>query len=172
MFADRQSYSAENCSVKRALDVVGEKWTLLVLREAFYGARRFEEFQARVGCARNLLTERLNTLTEAEVLRRVPYKEPGQRERHEYRLTDKGLDLLPAIIALMQWTDRWQADPNGPPVEITHRECGHPVELILRCEHDHTPLTARDTEPRPGPGARRAVDLGRQARVVAAGGCG
>jgi DNA-binding HxlR family transcriptional regulator len=156
VFADRDRYSAENCSVKRALDIVGEKWTLLVLREAFYGARRFEEFQARLGCARNLLAERLNTLVTAEVLQRIPYKEPGQRGRHEYRLTEKGLDLLPAIIALMQWTDRWQADPNGPPVEITHRECGHPVELILRCEHDNTPLSARDTEPRPGPGARPA----------------
>jgi DNA-binding HxlR family transcriptional regulator len=156
VFDDRQRYSAENCSVKRALDVVGEKWTLLVLREAFYGARRFEEFQARVGCARNLLTERLNTLTRAGVMQRVPYREPGQRERHEYRLTEKGLDLLPAIVALMQWGDRWEAEPDGPPVEITHRECGHHVELALRCAHDHTPITARDTQPRPGPGARPA----------------
>jgi DNA-binding HxlR family transcriptional regulator len=156
VFDDRPRYSAENCSVKRALDVVGEKWTLLVLREAFYGARRFEEFQARVGCARNLLTERLNTLTRAGVMQRVPYREPGQRERHEYRLTEKGLDLLPAIIALMQWGDRWEAEPDGPPVEIIHRECGHHVELALRCAHDHTPITARDTQPRPGPGARPA----------------
>jgi DNA-binding HxlR family transcriptional regulator len=157
VFAARDSYSAENCSVKRALDVVGEKWTLLVLREAFYGARRFEEFQAYVGCARNLLSERLNTLVEAGVMRRVPYREPGQRERHEYCLTDKGLDLLPAVIALMQWGDRWKADPAGPPVEITHRECGNVVELALRCSHDHVALTARDVRPRPGPGARPAV---------------
>ncbi|MGO8768692.1 MAG: winged helix-turn-helix transcriptional regulator [Mycobacterium sp.] len=156
MFDERQRYSADNCSVKRTLDIVGEKWTLLVLREAFYGARRFEEFLTRVGCARNLLAERLNTLTGAGVMRRVPYQEPGQRERYEYRLTDKGLDLLPAIIALMQWGDRWQADADGPPVEITHRDCGHPAELILRCAHDHTPLTARDTQPRPGPGAQPA----------------
>jgi DNA-binding HxlR family transcriptional regulator len=154
MFADRDRYSAENCSVKRALDIVGEKWTLLVLREAFYGARRFEEFQTRIGCARNLLTERLNTLVAAGVLRRVPYRLAGQRQRHEYRLTEKGLDLLPAIVALMQWGDRWEADPDGAPVEITHRDCGHPVELILRCAHDHAALAARDTEPRPGPGAR------------------
>jgi DNA-binding HxlR family transcriptional regulator len=156
VFDDRQQYSAENCSVKRALDVVGEKWTLLVLREAFYGARRFEQFQARVGCARNILTERLNSLTEAGVMQRVPYREPGQRERHEYRLTEKGLDLLPAVIALMRWGDRWEADPAGAPVEITHRDCGNPVELVLRCAHDDTRLTARDTLPRPGPGARLA----------------
>jgi DNA-binding HxlR family transcriptional regulator len=156
MFEDRSSYSAENCSVKRALDVVGEKWTLLVLREAFYGARRFEEFQAVVGCARNLLTERLNTLVESGVMRRVPYHEPGQRKRHEYRLTEKGLDLLPAVVALMHWGDRWEPDPAGPPVEITHRDCGQPVELVLQCSHDHTTLGARDTLPRPGPGARPA----------------
>jgi DNA-binding HxlR family transcriptional regulator len=154
VFADRNRYSAENCSVKRALDVVGEKWTLLVLREAFYGARRFEEFQAHVGCARNLLTERLNTLVAAGVLKRVPYREPGQRERHEYRLTEEGLDLLPAVVALMQWGDRWETDPEGPPVVIAHRDCGHPVELVLRCTHDHEHVSARDTEPKPGPGAR------------------
>ncbi len=156
---DRQGYSAENCSVKRALDIVGEKWTLLVLREAFYGARRFEQFQAHVGCARNVLSERLNTLVDGGVLRRVPYREPGHRERHEYRLTDKGLDLLPAIVALMQWGDRWEADPEGPPVEIVHGDCGRPVELVLQCSnesHHGVPLTARDTQPRPGPGARSA----------------
>lgn len=156
MFEDRSSYSAENCSVKRALDVVGEKWTLLVLREAFYGARRFEQFHASVGCARNLLTERLNTLVESGVMRRVPYREPGQRERHEYRLTEKGLELLTAVVALMQWGDHWEADPAGPPVEITHRGCGHPVELVLQCSHDQAALSARDTHPRPGPGARPA----------------
>lgn len=154
---DRQKYSSENCSVKRALDIVGEKWTLLVLREAFYGARRFEQFQAHVGCARNILTERLNTLTEAGVMERVPYREPGQRERHEYRLTEKGRDLLPAVVALMQWGDRWEADPDGPPVEIAHRECGHPVELVLRCPHDDASVSARDLLPKPGPGARPAV---------------
>lgn len=154
MFVDRDGYSADNCSVKRALDIVGEKWTLLVLREAFYGARRFEEFLSRVGCARNLLSERLATLVEAGVMRRLPYREPGQRERHEYRLTEKGLDLLPAVLALMAWGDRWAADPDGPAVQVIHRDCGHPVELVLRCSHDRAPLTARDTRPRPGPGAR------------------
>jgi DNA-binding HxlR family transcriptional regulator len=163
VFEARDSYSAENCSVKRALDVVGEKWTLLVLREAFYGARRFEQFQAHVGCARNLLSERLNTLVEAGVMQRVPYREPGQRERHEYRLTDKGRDLVPAVIALMQWGDRWEADPEGPAVEIVHRDCGRPAELVLRCRHDDVPLGARDVQPRPGPGARAVQSARRHA---------
>lgn len=157
MPAERDLISTENCSVKRALDVVGEKWTLLVLREAFYGARRFEMFQARVGCSRQILTDRLSTLVAAGALRRVPYQDPGQRERYEYRLTEKGRDLLPAVIALMQWGDKWEAVAAGPPVEVVHRDCGHPVELTLRCSHDLAPLTAHDTEPRPGPGALPAA---------------
>lgn len=152
----RDDYVADNCSIKRALEVVGEKWTLLVMREAFYGARRFDQFQARIGCARNILSERLATLTEAGLLARVPYREPGQRERHEYRLTDKGLDLITAVIALMQWGDRWQADADGPPVQVLHRDCGHRVEAIVRCPHDNTVLTARDLQPVPGPGAHLA----------------
>ena len=153
MFDDRDLYSADNCSVQRTLDVVGEKWTLLVLREAFYGARRFEQFLDRIGCARNLLTDRLTTLTAAGVMKRVPYREPGQRERHEYRLTDKGRDLITSVIALMQWGDRWEADPEGPAVEVVHRECGRPVEAVLRCARDGASLSARDVVPRPGPGA-------------------
>jgi DNA-binding HxlR family transcriptional regulator len=153
MLADRDRYTAENCSVKRTLDVVGEKWTLLVLREAFYGARRFEQFHANIGCARNLLSERLATLVAAGLMQRVAYREPGQRERHEYRLTEKGLDLFTALVALMQWGDRWEADPDGPPVEIQHRDCGQRVEAVLRCTHDHI-VTARDSEPVAGPGAR------------------
>lgn len=125
-----------------------------MLREAFYGARRFEQFQRRVGCARNLLSDRLGTLVEAGLMVREPYREPNQRERHEYRLTEKGLDLLPALIALMQWGDRWEADPGGPPVEIVHRGCGHPVEAVLRCSGGHETLSARDLRAKPGPGAR------------------
>lgn len=151
---DRSRYDAANCSVKLALDVVGEKWTLLVLREAFYGARRFEQFHERVGCARNVLSARLATLVDEGLLARVPYREPGRRERHEYRLTDKGRELFPAVIALMQWGDRWAAGAHGPAVEVRHRGCGEPVEAILRCAAGHGPLGARDTEPIPGPGAR------------------
>src|ERR1700752_433875 len=151
MLADRDRYSSENCSVKRALDVVGEKWTLLVMREAFYGARRFEQFHAQIGCARILLSERLTTLVASGLMQRVAYREPGQRERHEYRLTEKGLALLTAVVALMQWGDRWEADSDGPPVEVRHRDCGQRVEAVLRCAKDHTPVTSRDTEPFPGP---------------------
>jgi DNA-binding HxlR family transcriptional regulator len=154
---DRSLFSADNCSIKGTLDVVGEKWTLLVLREAFYGARRFEQFHERVGCARNLLSERLSTLVEHEILRREPYREPGQRARHEYRLTDKGLELFTVLVALMQWGDRWTAPPGGPAVVLEHRGCHEPLEAIVRCGAGHETLGARDSLPMPGPGARRAA---------------
>lgn len=161
MLDDRDRYSAHNCSVKRTLDVVGEKWTLLVMREAFYGAQRFDQFHARIGCARNILSERLTALTDGELLQKVPYREPGQRERHEYVLTEKGLELITAVIALMQWGDRWESDPEGPPVQVLHRTCGHPVEAILRCPYDDDIVTARDLQPVPGPGAQLVHESNR-----------
>jgi DNA-binding HxlR family transcriptional regulator len=154
METDRRRYSAENCTIARTLEIVGEKWTLLVLREAFYGLRRFADFEATIGCARNILSDRLRTLVEHGVLTREPYQEPGQRPRSEYRLTDKGLELLPALLALMQWGDRWVADEAGPPVRIAHRNCGQSVEVRLVCGAGHDGLTARETVAEPGPGAK------------------
>jgi DNA-binding HxlR family transcriptional regulator len=153
MHADRFRYSAANCSIARTLGMVGEKWTLLILREAFYGVRRFDDFHTALGCARNLLAARLKTLVAHELLERVAYQVDGGRGRHEYRLTDKGRDLFPAVVALMQWGDRWIADEVGPPVRLFHRDCGAPVTVQLTCDVGHAPLGARDTEARPGPGA-------------------
>jgi DNA-binding HxlR family transcriptional regulator len=154
---DRAAYSADNCSVARTLAVVGEKWTLLVLREAFYGIQRFADFQANLGIARNLLATRLSTLVDHGILRRETYQEPGSRPRQQYRLTDKGRDLFPALIALLQWGDTYVADPVGPAVVIQHQDCDQPVRAVLQCAAGHDPLTARDTHPIPGPGARHAT---------------
>ena len=140
-----------DCSIKRTLDVVGERWTLLVIREAFYGARRFEQFLAKVGCARSLLTERLATLVERGVLRREPYHEPGQRTRHEYLLTDKGHDLYLVMVVLTEWGDRWEAGPEGGPLVTRHRDCHELVHVELRCAHDHRIFEAKDTEIQPRP---------------------
>ena len=156
MYQDRFRYRADNCSIRRTLDIVGEKWTMLVLREAFYGVRRFADFHRALGCARNVLSARLKTLVDEGLLTRVPYREPGSRPRDEYRLTQKGLELFPAVVALMEWGDRWTADPEGPPVEVRHRDCGERVAVDLRCEAGHGGLTARDTEPVPGAGAKAA----------------
>ena len=153
--AERLAYSSDNCSIARTLELVGEKWTLLILREAFYGVSRFEDIHRSVGCARNLLSTRLATLVDEGILRREPYREPGQRARSEYRLTDKGRELFPVAIALMDWGDRWLADREGPALELRHRDCDAPVHAELVCEHGHRELTIRDTYPVPGPGARR-----------------
>jgi DNA-binding HxlR family transcriptional regulator len=153
MNTDRFRYSATNCSIARTLAVVGEKWTLLVLREAFYGVRRFDDFHAALGCARNLLATRLKTLVTQGLLDRVAYQDDGGRGRHEYRLTEKGRDLFPVVVALMQWGDRWTADDSGPAVQLRHRDCGGHVTAELTCGEGHVALGARDITPVPGPGA-------------------
>jgi DNA-binding HxlR family transcriptional regulator len=154
MHADRFRYSAANCSIARTLGVVGEKWTLLVLREAFYGVRRFDDFHAALGCARNLLAARLKTLVAHGLLERVGYTDERGRGRHEYRLTDKGRELFPVVVALMQWGDKWTADEDGPAVQLNHRDCGAQVTAQLICAAGHASLGARDTQAVPGPGAR------------------
>jgi DNA-binding HxlR family transcriptional regulator len=136
------------CSVARSLSVVGDRWTLLVLRDAFLGARRFEDFRA-VGLTRHRLADRLRRLVAAGVLDRVPYQE--RPRRFEYRLTEKGRDLYPVIVSLVRWGDRWLAGDDGPPVELIHRECGQAVTPHLACPHCARPVTARDMRARPGP---------------------
>ncbi|MEY9845522.1 winged helix-turn-helix transcriptional regulator [Streptacidiphilus sp. MAP5-3] len=135
--------STENCTVQRAVDLVGERWALLVLRDAMNGVRRFDDFRRHVGLSEAVLSDRLRKLVSAGILTAVPYREPGSRTRHEYRLTEKGWDLWPAIIALKQWGDRWAADPDGPPLEVSHRDCEAPLEVVVHCADGHGPLTPR-----------------------------
>ena len=155
--ASFEELRVRDCSIKRTLDVIGEKWTLLVIREALYGARRFEQFLDNVGCARTLLSERLATLVEHGVLKREPYREPGQRERHQYLLTEKGLELWPVLDHLRRWGDAHYAAPAGPPVVIEHRGCGGEPDGHLLCDRCNEPLDAGNTVARPGPGAAQAA---------------
>ncbi|GAA4570863.1 helix-turn-helix domain-containing protein [Micromonospora coerulea] len=148
----------ENCTIARAMAILGERWTLVVLREVFNGIRRFDDMRVRTGIPRQVLTNRLATLVEQGVLRREPYREPGSRVRHEYRLTEKGLDLWPVLVAVLGWGDRYLADPEGSPLRMTHRDCGAEVHVELRCAEGHEVADPRDVVPRPGPGARRRVD--------------
>jgi DNA-binding HxlR family transcriptional regulator len=145
--------STENCTVQRTLDIVGEKWSLLVLRDAMNGVRRFDDFRRHVGLSEAVLADRLRKLVAAGILDTVPYREPGSRTRHEYRLTAKGWDLWPAMIALKQWGDRYTADPEGAPLEVLHRECDEPVEAVVVCSADHGRLTPRQARTRPGTAA-------------------
>jgi DNA-binding HxlR family transcriptional regulator len=143
------SWDRSRCSVAGTLAVVGEKWSLLVLREAFLGVRRFADFQRNLGAPKAVLTDRLATLVDQGILRRVPYQAEGERQRHEYRLTTKGLDLYPTLVALMQWGDRYLADDGIPPLALEHRDCGSPVHLGLVCEAGHELSGARDVHPVP-----------------------
>jgi DNA-binding HxlR family transcriptional regulator len=147
-------WDRSRCSVAGTLAVVGEKWSLLVLREAFLGVRRFADFQRVLGAPRAVLTDRLNTLVEQGVLRRVPYQAEGERQRHEYRLTQKGVDLHPVLVALMRWGDQYLAEEGEVPLELRHRDCGEPVHQVLVCEAGHQLSGAREVRPVPrGSGA-------------------
>jgi DNA-binding HxlR family transcriptional regulator len=144
-----QLLDRSRCSVAGTLAVVGEKWSLLVLREAFLGVRRFADFQRILGAPRAVLTDRLATLVEQGILRRVPYQAEGERQRHEYRLTPKGVDLYPTLVALMEWGDRWLSPEGDGPMQLRHRDCGAPVHLALTCEDGHTLGGAREVTPVP-----------------------
>jgi DNA-binding HxlR family transcriptional regulator len=149
----RDAWRADRCSIARSLEVVRNRAAFLILREAFYGATRFEQFAERTRLSEPVCAARLRELVAEGILRREPYKEPGQRTRDAYRLTDKGSELLPVLMALMQWGDRWQQDA-GAPVEVRHAGCGARVGIELRCEHDHT-VSGDDLELALGPRYRR-----------------
>jgi DNA-binding HxlR family transcriptional regulator len=148
-------YETSNCTIGAAIGILGEKWTFLVLREAFSGIRRFDDMHRRTGAPRQVLSDRLARLVREGLLRKVPYQDHGQRTRFEYRLTGKGLDLYPVLVALMEWGERYAAGPAGPQALLTHRDCGQPVGLQLRCTQGHTLRSAREVTPLPGPGARK-----------------
>ncbi|WDZ82288.1 winged helix-turn-helix transcriptional regulator [Micromonospora cathayae] len=151
-------WSVENCTIGRAMAILGERWTVVVLREVFNGVRRFDDMRVRTGIPRQVLTNRLAGLVAQGVLRREPYREPGARVRHEYRLTPMGLDLWPVLVAVLAWGDRYLADPEGSPLRVRHRDCGAEVQVELRCAAGHEVTEPRDLVPRPGPGARRRAD--------------
>lgn len=150
---DATTYSTDNCSIARALRVVGEKSTFLVLREVFRGVRRFDDIRSCTGMPREVLSRRLALLVDQGILRRVPYQRPGQRVREEYRLSEKGFDLYPVLLALLEWGNRHVAAEEGPALRAVHRDCGADVHLHPRCDVGHDLTAPRDIVPRPGPGA-------------------
>jgi DNA-binding HxlR family transcriptional regulator len=134
------------CSIARALSVVGDRWTLLILREAFADARRFDDFRQRLGIARNVLSARLRGLVRDGVLERVPSS--ASPRRFEYRLTEKGRDLYPVLVSLLRWGDRWLAGQEGPPLLLMHQPCGCEANPSLRCESCGEELHSRDVRAR------------------------
>ncbi len=143
-------YKGQNCSIARTLELVGERWTILVLRNVFLGIRRFDEMQRELGVARNVLASRLDRLLWEGILEKVPYQ--ARPARYEYRLTEKGLDLWPVIVELLRWGDRYAA-PNGPPIALRHKGCGGELGEYRVCTRCGERLGVRDVRAEPGPGA-------------------
>lgn len=155
------AFATDNCTIGRTMAILGEKWTVVVLREVFNGVRRFDDIRTHSGIPRQVLSNRLGSLVEEGILRREPYRADGSRARHEYRLTAKGLDLYPVLVAVAGWGDRYVADPQGPPVEFGHRDCGGRVSVALTCDRGHGLGDVREVTPRPGPGAHPAPGTAR-----------
>jgi DNA-binding HxlR family transcriptional regulator len=132
----REAWAADRCTLAKSLDVISTRSAFLILREAFYGTTRFDDFAQRVGISEPVAATRLRELVEQGLLVREDYREPGQRTRQHYRLTAKGADLFPALAALMQWGDRWLDDQGGP-LELRHRGCDETVSVQLRCTSGH-----------------------------------
>ncbi len=147
----QRDYPDQVCSIARSLEVVGERWTLLILRDALVGLTRFEEFQAKLGIASNVLTNRLKRLCDEALLERVP--DPERPGRPKYVLTDKGRELGPALIVLMKWGDRHYPTPGGPPRLTLHAGCGGNIGPDLRCDRCGRHAGRGEIELPPGPGA-------------------
>ena len=139
-----------NCSIARSLEIIGEWWTLLILRDAFLGVTRFEVFQERLGIARNILAKRLDTLVDAGILERRPYE--AARGRYDYRLTEKGRALWPVLVTIRQWGDEWILGEGHEPVQLVHTACGARTTAELVCDHCGEALHAQSVEAVAGPG--------------------
>ncbi len=161
----RSDFDGQVCSVARALEVVGERWTVLILRDVFLGLRRFDEIRADLGIARNVLSTRLDKLVDEGVLERHRYQERPPRD--EYRLTEKGLALWPVVVSLMKWGDEYAPAPGGPPVVMHHRDCGGEVTSHRTCARCGALLGARDVVASAGPGAAPEHPLKRRASAGA-----
>jgi len=149
--SDRDTWVAEHCSMAGALGVVSTRSAMLLLREALYGTRRFDQFAQRVGISEPLAAARLRELVDEGLLERRPYREPGQRTRQEYELTQKGREFAPVLIALLHWGNRWLA-PDGAPTELVHAVCGQPVGVEIRCARGHL-VDIGNLELQTGPGS-------------------
>ena len=161
-----EAFADLNCSVARPLSFLGERWALLVLRDLFLGRRRFDEIQESLGVASNVLSQRLASLVEEGIAERRRYSE--HPERFEYKLTEKGRDLQPVLLAMLAWGDRYTAGPDGPPLETVHDECGKAFHMVPTCSQCGGAVDADHTHSRPGPGAtaeqrRRADEAKRRA---------
>ncbi len=147
-------YDLDDCSIRTALEAVGDAWTLKILREAVYGLTRFDDFARALGCGRGVLSGRLKAMVAAGLMGRQAYAEPGKRSRAEYHLTEKGWDLFPALLALAQWSERWTPPPAGAVARVTERASGRPVRVLMTAD-SRAALAMDEVRVQLGPGARR-----------------
>jgi DNA-binding HxlR family transcriptional regulator len=156
MGASVRDFPRDSCSVASTLEVIGERWTMHVLREAFVGVRRFEDFRRNIGVARNILSDRLQRLVDEGILRRERYSD--RPPRYEYRLTRKGVDLYGILIELMKWGNKWAPSPDGPAVVLWHKDCGAIIEPVLACPDCGEPVAAWNLEARLSPAAAARLE--------------
>jgi DNA-binding HxlR family transcriptional regulator len=168
----RTSFAGMHCSIGQALEVIGEWWTPLILRDIYLGLDRFDEIAEDLGMSRNLLTARLDRLVSNGILHRQPYQE--RPPRHEYHLTEAGRDIVPALMTLMAWGDRWATPPGGPPALLVHDTCGAQFTPRVACSECGEAVTSETVTPVAGPGAARGPGTrvlgGRGSGVAEAGG--
>jgi DNA-binding HxlR family transcriptional regulator len=148
-------YDLDDCAILKAIEDVGDPWTLKILRETIYGLRRFDDFARALGCGRGVLSDRLKALVATGVLERRAYAEPGQRPRAEYHLTAKGEDLFPVLLALGQWRERWDPPPRGATASVCERASGRPVRVEMTAAPQGRGLAMADLSLKLGPGAKR-----------------
>ena len=160
----RSSFSDMPCSVAKTLDIIGEWWTLLILRDVFYGVYRFEALRSHLGISRKVLTSRLERLTDEAILEKVLYQ--THPTRYEYKLTKKGLDLLPVLLTIMNWGDQWMSEPDMIPVIFVHKECGEETTPKLVCSCCGGELNEQNIYPKAGPGApSKEIERLREASI-------
>lgn len=148
------AYDSDTCSIARTLALVGDRWTLLMLRDIANGVRRFDELATHLGISRNVLSRRLARLAEAGLIERTAYREAGARERHEYRLSGAGRELTTILLAFMDWGDRNLSGPEGPPAVVRHADCGARIRVSVTCEEGHQLGQRPRVRVEPGPGSR------------------
>lgn len=152
----RSDLARKVCGVSRTIEIVGDAWTLMILRDMFLGARRFDDLQRQTGCSPHLLSQRLKRLEAEKIVKRRAYSE--RPLRHEYRLTERGRDLWPVVVALKSWGDRWLTRPGGAPIELTHRGCGRVTQPRMCCSECGDPMDARASVPSLSPAMARERD--------------
>jgi len=148
-------YELDDCAILGGIETVGETWALKILREAIYGLRRFDDFARALGCGRGVLSDRLKKLTAAGILARQAYAEPGQRARAEYHMTEMGWDVVPVLLALGQWRERWAPASGGAAIRVTEPRSGRAVQMLMTADPKATSLSMDEVRIALGPGARR-----------------